>query len=210
MIKLLVANRNPIFRQGIKSFLLNNNGVKVVGEAAGKRQIFMKASELQPNILTFDAGTDFVEIKNFFHTFRNEFSGVRVMYFLQKNEALFCKKMLKLGADAYLSDSDGKEHLIEAIDHIMMHETYVSKSIQMAIIDNCLPKAKQKIKPQELTEREKEILTMISNELITKEIADSLFISTHTVESHRKKLLLKIHARNTAGLVKYAIENGLT
>ncbi len=182
----------------------------MVGEAAGKRQIFIKSGEHKPDILTFDAGTDFVEIKNFFHAFRNEFSGVRVMYFLQKNEALFCKKMLKLGADAYLSDSDGKEHLIEAINHIMMHETYVSKSIQMAIIDNCLPKAKQKIKPKELTEREKEILTMISNELITKEIADSLFISTHTVESHRKKLLLKTHARNTAGLVKYAIENGLT
>ncbi len=210
MIKLLVANKNPIFRQGIRSYLLNDSGVKVVGEAAGKRQIFLKTTELKPDILTFDAGADFTEVRNFFHSFRKEFTGIRVIYFLQKNEAHFCKKMLKLGADAYLSDFDTKEHLMEGIDQIMMKETYVSKSIQAAIIDNCLPKFKQKLKLQELTEREKEILTMISNELITKEIANNLFISTHTVESHRKKLLLKTHARNTAGLVKYAIENGLT
>jgi DNA-binding NarL/FixJ family response regulator len=70
--------------------------------------------------------------------------------------------------------------------------------------------AAQNVMTVELTEREKEVLTLIAREMTTNEIADKLFLSFHTVETHRKNLISKLQVRNTAGLVKYAVQQGYT
>lgn len=93
-----------------------------------------------------------------------------------------------------------------------MHQgkTFYSKDVSETILQNFSKKpAQQKIDVAHLTEREKEVLKLISLELTTQEIADKLFISPNTVETHRKNLMSKLHAKNIAGLVKFALQTGL-
>ncbi len=208
-VKILLANMSPIFRQGVRSFLMGSKTWKIIGEATGKRQIFVSAQKLKPKLLVLNASESFSDVKEFFVSFRNSFSGIKILYFIDENEDQYCKKILKLGAEAYLSISDSKKDIIEAINQVSFNGTYVSENLKKSIIENCLHESKRQHNSMQLTEREKEILNLIANEFVTKEIANDLFISKHTVETHRKHLLSKINVRNTAGLVKYAVENDL-
>ena len=206
--RILLGNYNSIFRQGVRSFLLDKRDCTVVGEAATKCQLFTESQRLRPELLTLDADVDCQSAKQLFKSYQNVFSGTRIIFFLNTNEERYCKHLLKLNAAAYLSYGDGKEDIHEAIDAIRKRDHFVSDTIKSLILECYLP-GKEKPAMPRLSRREKEILDLIANEFVTAEIAESLFISKHTVETHRKHLLSKFNARNTAGLVKYAVENGL-
>lgn len=122
----------------------------------------------------------------------------------------YIEKLLRVGADGYILKNTGKAELQEAIETLMQGESYFSKEVTERIMEG-LQKKKDAKKNQllvELTEREIDVLKLIAQEFTTTEIAEKLFISHHTVETHRKNLISKLNVRNIAGLVKYAIQNG--
>ena len=123
----------------------------------------------------------------------------------------YIEKLLRAGADGYILKNTGKAELQEAIETLMNGESYFSKEVTERIMEG-LQKKKNMEKSTylvELTEREIDVLKLIVQEFTTAEIAEKLFISTHTVETHRKNLISKLNVRNIAGLVKYAMQNGL-
>lgn len=127
-------------------------------------------------------------------------------------EEEYVKKVLEVGADGYLLKDVGTEEMMRAIREIAAGKTFYSQSISNTIVKQLLNKGKSKkeLKGQKLTPREIEVLKLIVEEKSNKEIATALFISIRTVDSHRRNLLEKLNVRNTAGLVKYAIRNGLS
>lgn len=121
---------------------------------------------------------------------------------------------MKLGANGYLTKSCAGENIIEAIYSVYKGEDYFSNSVREKIFysvtkDNIKINKEISLKNFILTERELEIITLIALELSGKEISDKLFISTNTVETHRKNIMKKIGVKNTIGLVKYAIKNNI-
>jgi DNA-binding NarL/FixJ family response regulator len=121
-------------------------------------------------------------------------------------------KMLEAGATGYILKNSGREEMINAINTIASGNTYFSNQVSSKLLEHITNPSKSKKKAlskSPLTDRETEILILISEEYSNPEIAEKLFISVRTVDTHRRNLLDKLEAKNTAGLVKYAIRNGL-
>ena len=126
------------------------------------------------------------------------------------NNQEFIFGLMNAGASGYILKNTGRKELVEAILAVYNGKTYYSKDVTETILQNFSKKpAEQKIEAVQLTGREKDVLTLIAQEYTTQEIADKLFISANTVETHRKNLLSKLNAKNIAGLVKFALQTGL-
>lgn len=124
------------------------------------------------------------------------------------NETSFIKNMMRNGAKGYLLKNTTEAELIEAITTVTKKETYLPESLKNKLLNESFGISSSNFVPQ-LTRRENEVLKCIADELTNAEIANTLFISIKTVESHRKNLLQKFGVRNTAGLIKEAYTKGL-
>jgi len=131
------------------------------------------------------------------------------------NEETYIVNMLKAGASGYILKNTGEAELLEAINKVHSGEIYYSlevANVMMSKYMNNTTKSKStnfEITVNDLTKREKEILVDIANELTNQEIAEKLFISPRTVDTHRRNLLQKLAVKNTAGLVKFAVSNNM-
>jgi len=129
----------------------------------------------------------------------------KVLVLTMHKSAEFIKNILKSGASGYLQKDSGKEILIKAIKQVMETGSYYSSETSKVVMESFQNKASNvKISP-----REKEIIQLLSEGLTSKKIASKLFVSPHTVETHRQNILLKLGLKNTAELVKHAIQKGL-
>ena len=126
------------------------------------------------------------------------------------DEVSFVKRMLNNGANGYLLKNTDKTEFVEAIETVYNGENYFSKDVKKIISDSIFNAKEAKENNVKLRDREKEVLRLISKEKSTKEIAELLFISVNTVETHRKNLMRKIGTKNMVGLVKYAIQQDIT
>ena len=131
---------------------------------------------------------------------------IKVIGLSMHNELVIIKSLIKKGAKGFLLKNSGKEEILQAIHATIKGDTFYDPEIlqRMILLDQKTP-SHQSIIPS-ISRREKEILKLIVKEYTTKEIADQLFISFGTVETHRRNLISKLGVRNTAGLVRMAIE----
>jgi DNA-binding NarL/FixJ family response regulator len=165
----------------------------------------------EPDLILMDvnmAGMDGIEATK---QVRKNYPAVKVLMLTMFNTRDYIEKVLKAGAQGYILKNTGKEELNHAIEKVMNGESYFSKEVTERIMEGLQGKKTSAYDPMmvELTEREKDVLKLIAKELTTQEIADQLFISFNTVETHRKNLISKLNVRNIAGLVKYAVQQGL-
>ena len=136
----------------------------------------------------------------------SEFPQIKIIGISTFSERSYISRMIENGASGYLIKSSSKEEIAEAIDTVLKDKMYLSVSMEhIAKPLSILPPGSLPA----LTKREKEILQLISEGLTNHQIAEKLFISPLTVDSHRKNLLTKLNANNTASLVRVAIENGI-
>lgn len=136
---------------------------------------------------------------------------IKILALTMSNDDSHIRQMIQAGASGYIMKSAGRQELTKAIQEVMEGKHYFSdqatQSIMMDLIKN---KGKSSApEPIHITEREEEVLQMIVKEFTNQEIAEKLYISPRTVDAHRRNLLQKTGARNTAGLVKYAFKHGL-
>jgi DNA-binding NarL/FixJ family response regulator len=138
-----------------------------------------------------------------------KYTDIKIIVLTSSDITIQIKKMLNIGCMGYLLKDSDDATIVAAIETVNEGGKYLSPLIQQRLVDDMF-KTKQGDKQHTLlTRREKEVLKLITQEFTNQEIADKLFISLHTVDNHRSSLLQKLNAKNTAGLVKKAIENGL-
>jgi two-component system, NarL family, nitrate/nitrite response regulator NarL len=133
---------------------------------------------------------------------------VKIIVVSMLSDASVVIKLLKAGADAFILKDTGKEELVRAIEKVMSNEKYVSNELNLNLYHHLGLKANT-TSTTHLTPRETEIIQYIANGMTNHEIAAKLFLSTSTVDTHRKNILAKLGLKNTAALVKYAAENNL-
>jgi len=125
-------------------------------------------------------------------------------------DAPMVSKLLKAGANAFINKESGKEELLRAINKVMMGEKYLSPDISFNLYAHLSDRGVSiKESEKSLTPKEIQVLILIADGMTNKEIATKLFLSTSTIDTHRKNMLAKLELRNTAALVKYAAENRL-
>jgi DNA-binding NarL/FixJ family response regulator len=207
MIDILIADDHQMFREGIVSLVNGIEGMNVVGEASnGQKSLDFLASNRVDIVLMDYNMPDLTGLEALLEI-RKKKINVKIIMLTMHNKREIIREVLKAGADGYLLKDSSREQLIEAITQVNDGDSYFVEDVKDALVDSFrVPFEKKVIR---LTPREKDILTLICEELTTYEIAEKLFISVNTVETHRKNLMSKTNAKNGVGLVKFALNNGM-
>src|SRR5690606_14731180 len=133
---------------------------------------------------------------------------VRIIALTNHDEVVYVRKMMRSGARGYLLKGTDKSNLLSAIDTVSQGQSFLDRQIEQAIVQQTIVGKRTSVEVK-LTKRENEILALIANEYSNQEIADKLFLSVRTVESHRHSLNQKLNIKSAAGLVKEALLRGL-
>lgn len=208
-IQLFIADDHRMFLQGISSLMEQKNGVSVIGTAINGKDALDKISELQPDIVMLDIQMPEVDGVALTKLLKAKFSQIKILIVSTFSNTQIISRLTRLGVDGYVLKNAPKEILFEAVDQLMLGNHYFQEEIKAKLQDNQAKIKRKNIEVTELSKREKEILQLISQEFTAPEIADKMSISINTVNTHRRNLLSKLNVKNMAGLVKYAIENGL-
>lgn len=211
-IKLLLVDDHQMFLDGLKEILSKEEKYELVGTAKNGQEALSILEDNAVDIVITDVSMPVMDGEELLTKVREQFKDVRVIMLTMDDSGKRIAKLIRGGADSYLFKNASKEELMEAIDHVSTGEQFFNARIQRAILDNIVPERKanklQNIK-DEFTEREKQILIMISKEYTQQEIADKLFISPNTVVYHKRKLMLLLDVKSVAGLVRKSAEMGL-
>lgn len=208
-IRILLVDDHALVREGIRNSLANLEHIEVAGEARDGREAlnFLKNNCLDLVIMDISMpGMGGVEATQLIV---EKYPEVNVLILSMHNEESRIREALQAGALGYILKNTSMKELLQAIETVAEGETYFTPEVSRKIM-NQLVKGKdgyEKNQMVRLTKRETEILKLISEEFTNQEIADKLFISHRTVDTHRRNLIQKLHAKNTAGLVRYAIRH---
>lgn len=211
-IKIMLVDDHQIVRDGIKALLESLDNVQVIGEASNANELLEKLSISKPDIIVTDismpdiSGIELTKIINE----KEEFSGIKVLILSMFTNEDFIFNAIKAGARGYLPKNTTRRELFEAVNTIYNGDEYFSESISNIILKSYVKKAQNEDladKKESLSVRETEILKLFAQGLSNQEIADKLFISIRTVESHKNHIMQKLELKSTVDLIKFAIKN---
>lgn len=210
MINILIADDHQLLIDGIKSTIDNIEDFSVAGEAHNGLEVLKMLEEgASVDIILMDINMPMMDGLECTRTVTKNYPSVKVIVLSQYDEKRFVKQMVKNGAMGYILKDTGKESLEKAIRSVYAGEKSFSDKLMLRFINAELKDENKRQLFPKLTKRELEILNLLGQECSTQEIADRLFISFHTVESHRANLMYKAGVKNTAGLMRWAVENDL-
>lgn len=211
MIKILIADDHKMFVDGIESILMPEDGIEVVARCYNGGEVEKLVEEHGVDLLLLDVnlpGMNGIEVCKRMQIVNPELKIIAISMF---NEESYVSEILTNGASGYILKNTGREELLKAVKNVHAGLSYFSEEVKSTIMKGLMGQNQKKEASKEfypkVSKREKEVLALIIDEHTTQEIAKKLFISLKTVESHRSSLLNKLNARNTAGLVRIAIEN---
>lgn len=200
--RIMLVDDHRILLDGIKTLLSSEPDMEVVAEAGDARMAMQLLAYVQVDLLISDFSLPDTKHTVFLNELQAKFPALPVLVLSMHDEPEIIRDVLKSGAKAYVMKSNSREELVKAMRHVMLGETYVSPEVSLKLME-----ASQKTNSSALTEREIEIVKLIAKEYSNRQIADMLFISERTVESHRKNIFRKAGAHSVVGVMKYALEH---
>jgi DNA-binding NarL/FixJ family response regulator len=207
-INIAIIDDHPLFLEGIISLFKENEEIHIAGSALNAAGILEILRKNKVDVLICDISMPGVNGMELSQHVKKIYPKIGILILTMHEEQRIIKNMLKVGVNGYLFKNSNKELLLDSIKKIADGSQFISNEVK-GRLESDITKAGQRPLIPKLSDREKEVLVLVSKEFTTQEIADELFISHHTVLSHRKKLLYKFEVNNTAGLIKKAIETGL-
>lgn len=211
-MRIILADDHKIIRDGLRTLIENQSHMEVVGEAENGRQAVEMTLELVPDVVVMDvtmADLNGIEATRQIH---KEQPSVKVIALSMHSDRRFVKGMLEAGASGYLLKDCAFEELARAIHSVISNETYLSPGITDIVVKGYLQKSSITSASafSTLTAREREVLQLLAEGRSTKMIAESLYVSIKTVETHRQRIMDKLNTHSIAELTKYAVREGLT
>lgn len=210
-IKLIITDDHKMFREGIKNILNDREDIEVLYEAGSGEELLEKLSQQTADVILMDINMPGINGIETSKIIKKKYPNTHILALSTSDDDNYIIEMLNTGAKGYVLKSTGMEELISAIKTVAKGDSYFCKEASNVIINQLnTSKAGKKQKSFSdipLTEREIEILKLIAEGLTNKEIADRLFISVRTVDTHRRNLHQKLNIKNTAGLINYAVKN---
>ncbi|WP_196885423.1 response regulator [Aureivirga sp. CE67] len=211
-IKVHIADDHKILIDGISAVLNSQEDIEIVGYSLDGSQTVKWFEENDADVLVLDINMPNLNGIDVMQAFQKKKSMPNIVILSSYDEMKLIKEVLKIGAKGFLTKKCAGENIVEAIKSVDQGKQYFSESIQKKMVDYLSGAGEESNNPEStffspLTEREKEVLKLIGHEMSTKEIAEKLFISVNTVETHRKKLMKKLGVKNVVGLVIYAMKH---
>ena len=205
MIRLVITDDHPVVRDGIEMVLANENNIELVAFVGDGTTLLETLDEIEADVILMDINMPGMNGIEATQLVKKKHPKIKVLCYSQYDEKRFVRQVLKRGANGYLLKNAAASELIQAIKTVHNGDIYLSEELPNVFDEK--PRHKSRFMFPKLTSREKDVLNGICEEKNSQEIAESLLISHNTVETHRANILLKVGVKNTAGLVRWAVEN---
>ena len=217
-IRVLLVDDHQIVRDGLRSLLGKQMDIEVVGEAENGRDAIALARELSPQVVVMDIGMRELNGIDATRALLSEYPDVKVVALSMHSDRRFIAEMLSAGASGYLLKDSAFDELAAAIRAVTGGRTYLSPGVTGTVIDDYVRRVSGATQTESvpsapgktLSPREREVLQLIADGLSTKEAASKLHLSVKTIETHRRQIMDKLGIYNIAGLIKFAVREGLS
>lgn len=211
IIRIALVDDQKLFRKGLRSIMSKNDSFQVVFEAEDGAQ-FLERLKFEPvDVVVLDVEMDGMDGMETLGVIREKYPELKVLMLTMHESERLISHLMQEGANGFLLKDEDPEIVCEAIKRVYQDGIFFRDYVSKAILQNSRQRSSRKndlLAPQ-LSDRELQILQLLCKEYTSQEIADQLFISARTVDGHRRKMQEKTGARNLAGLVIYAIKNGI-
>ncbi len=212
-IKIILADDHQLFRDGIKSLLSYENYIEIIGEVANGNDLLKFLEKKTPNIIICDISMpekNGIEVSKIIS---EKYPQVNVLILSMYINKEYIIDAIEAGVKGYLPKDTSREELLEAIKKISDGKDYFVKEIAQIALRNYIEKSNEKrnlnLPKDILTDRELEVVRLVAEGFMNKEIADKLNISIRTVDNHKAHILQKLNLKSSIDIVKYAIKNEL-
>jgi DNA-binding NarL/FixJ family response regulator len=209
IIKVIIADDHPIFRTGLRQ-IVESESIKILAEASNGKEAIEKIKEYKPDIAILDINMPQVDGLGVFDGIRKLKLETKVIFLTaHENERIF-NKALDMGAYGYVLKENASQDLIECINTVMNEDYYVSPTVANLLINRNRKRREFEEKNtgiNSLTDAERKVLKMISEQKSSKEIADEMFVSSRTIDKHRENISNKLNIHGSNALMKFAIDN---
>ncbi len=208
MIRVFIVDDHQVVIDGISSIISDDDNIKFCGSAQNGKEALQELETVGVDVLLLDINMPEMDGIEVVKALREKGNKVRILVLTMHNNPQFTKQLIQLDVEGCVLKNAGKKELIMAITEVSKGERYYGKDVTESLFTS-VKNTQDAVEEVQLTKREVQIIKLISSEYTTNEIATALAISTHTVDTHRKNIISKLGVKNFAGLVKFAIENGL-
>ena len=212
-INIFLVDDHQIVRDGIKSLLMDSSEIHIAGEAMNGLELMGKLEQVKPDVILMDISLPDVSGIELTKQVTEQFPEIKVLILSMYTQEDFITNAIAAGAKGYLPKNTTQQELLNAIIAVYNDKEYYNDAVSEIILGNYISsvrKSKEIISENDeeiLSVREKQILKLFVEGMSNPEIADKLFISIRTVESHKNHIMQKLEAKSTVELVKYAIRN---
>jgi two-component system, NarL family, response regulator NreC len=209
---VLIVEDHTLIREAVRSLISSHPELEVIGEAADGREALLLVEKLHPALVLMDLSMPRMGGVEAIRRIKKDWPNVKVLALTINDSEDFVLAALRAGAEGYILKDSTRAELIQAVQRVLAGKRVLSPSISGKVIEGYLAGKKAETVQTSwdtLTLREREVLKLIGEGNKSKEIADCLCISLHTVEKHRSNLMEKLDLHSVSALVAYAIEKGL-
>lgn len=213
-LKVIIADDHVLYRAGVKTALSAKKDIKIIAEADNGMHLLNLLKNIQPDVILLDIQMPIMDGIETLPEIKKNWPNIKVIMLTMMIDHSVITKLMELGANSYLSKTSDSEIIYEAIKTCFEQEYYFNSLTNKALLVNL--KQKNVAMPQKMTQedvklsdKEITILKLMCDEKSTKEIAEVVELSPRTVEAMRDKLKVKTGAKNTAGLIMYAVKHKL-
>ncbi len=216
MIKVIVTDDHTLVRDAISDMVASIGPYEIVAKVSNGKEAIEYTELLKPDMVLMDVDMPVMNGLEATQRIKSQFKNIKIIVLTMHGDPALIKRMMEIGADGFLLKNSDRNEFINALERVSQGKTYFSSDAAQAIISgkNVTPGnftvGTDSILVSTLSERELEILKLVAEGYSNKEIGDKLFISHRTVDTHRTNLMKKLEIHNTAGLVRFALNNGLT
>jgi DNA-binding NarL/FixJ family response regulator len=207
--RILIADDHEAIRQGVRALLESREGWQIVAEAAHGHDALRLARETQPDITVLDYSLPRMNGLELTRTIRHDLPRTEIVIYTMHDQETVVTDVLRAGARAYVLKSDPASHLLSAVEALIRHKPYFSSVISETMLGYFIDQCQGDRSTNGLTSREREVVQLIAEGKINKQVAYMLDISVKTVETHRAAVMHKLKINTTAELVRYAVRNNI-
>jgi DNA-binding NarL/FixJ family response regulator len=208
--QIMVVDDHQMFLDGLKTMLSKEKNLNVAAEANNVKEALEILAKTKIDLVITDINMPVTSGTELTKQIKREYPHIKVLVLTMYNDREIIHEIIMTEAEGFILKNSNKRELLNAINRIIDNGTYYSNEVISIMTENYVSKEKIKDRTQELSGREKEIISMICQELTSAEIAEKLYLSPLTVETHRRNILRKTNSRTIVGLIKFAIENKIT
>ncbi len=204
-IKVLLVDDHPLVLEGIRAIIETYTHIDVIGAASSVTQAMDISNKADPDVIMMDINMSGTNGLDAIELFKERNTNIRIIMLSMHDDREYISTSVMYGASGYVLKDVSTDEIVSAIETVAAGGTYFSSGVSDALMNE--DKSEEKAGP--LTTREQSVLVLVAEGKSSKDVGELLDISTRTVETHRKNIKKKLSISTTAGLTRYAIENGL-